>query len=40
VLDLSIRCDQVHLGEHGVVTIETSFVVDMIFQPGALSADS
>jgi hypothetical protein len=40
VLDLSIRCDEVDLGEHGVVTIDTSFVLDMIFQPGALSADS
>ena len=40
VLDLSIRCDEVDLGDHGVVTIDTSLVVDMIFQPGAVSAGS
>lgn len=40
VLDLSIRCDEVDLGEHGVVTIDTSLVVDMTFQPGAVSAGS
>jgi hypothetical protein len=40
VLELSIRCDEVDLGEHGVVTIDTSLVVDLIIQPGTVSADS
>lgn len=38
VLDLSIRCDEVDLGGHGVVTIDTSLVVDLVFRPGAVSA--
>ena len=38
VLDLSIRCDEIDLGEHGVVTIDTSLVVDMIFQPELVAA--
>jgi len=40
VLDLSIHCDAVDLGDHGVVTIDTSLVIDLIFQPGAVSAGS
>ena len=40
VLDLSIRCAEVDLGEHGALTIDASLVVDMIFQPGLDSADS
>ena len=40
VLDLSIRCADLDLGDHGIVTIDSSLVVDMIFQPGAESAGS
>ena len=38
VLELSIRCDGLDLGDHGVVTIDSSLIVDLIVQPDPISA--
>jgi hypothetical protein len=38
VVELSIRCDALDLGDHGVVTIDASLIVDLIVQPDPISA--
>jgi hypothetical protein len=38
VMELSIDCDGLDLGSHGVVSIETTLVVDVIFESEALAA--
>ena len=38
VMELSIACDGLDLGSHGVVSIDTTLVVDLIFESEALAA--
>ena len=38
VMELSIACDGLDLGSHGVVTVDTTLVVDLIFESEALAA--
>ena len=38
VTELSIACDGLDLGSHGVVSIDATLVVDLIFEPDALAA--
>ena len=38
VMELSIACDDLDLGSHGVVSIDTTLVVDLIFESEALAA--
>jgi hypothetical protein len=38
VMELSITCDDLDLGSHGVVSIDTTLVVDLIFESEELAA--
>jgi hypothetical protein len=38
VLQVSIRCDELDLGSHGVVSVDASLVVDLIRESEALGA--
>jgi hypothetical protein len=38
VMELSITCDGLDLGSHGVVSIDTTLIVDLIFESEELAA--